>query len=89
MLNELSDEVRRFTETKPLLETVARCICDTLHIRQIALLLRRGDSFYVEQAVGVSADGASLCPHRPRPSATSSIPTNPRASTATIPMPGT
>ncbi|MFY9748475.1 MAG: SpoIIE family protein phosphatase [Acidobacteriaceae bacterium] len=58
VLNELSDEVRRFTETKPLLETVARCICDTLHIRQIALLLRRGDSFYVEQAVGVSADGA-------------------------------
>jgi sigma-B regulation protein RsbU (phosphoserine phosphatase) len=62
VLNELSDEVRRFTETKPLLETVARCICDTLHIRQIALLLRRGDSFYVEQAVGVSADGALTLP---------------------------
>ena len=62
VLNELSDEVRRFTETKPLLETVARCICDTLHIRQIAMLLRRGDSFYVEQAVGVSADGALTLP---------------------------
>jgi sigma-B regulation protein RsbU (phosphoserine phosphatase) len=62
MLNELSDEVRRFTETQPLLETVARRVCDTLHIRQIALLLRRGDSFYVEQAVGVAADGALTLP---------------------------
>jgi phosphoserine phosphatase RsbU/P len=62
MLNELSDEVRRFTETQPLLETVARTVCDTLHIRQIAMLLRRGDSFYVEQAVGVSPDGALTLP---------------------------
>ena len=62
MLNELSDEVRRFTETRPLLETVARRVCDTLHIRQIALLLRRGDSFYVEQSLGVQADGALALP---------------------------
>jgi len=62
MLNELSDEVRRFTETRPLLETVARTVCDTLHIRQIAMLLRRGDVFYVEQAVGVSPDGALTLP---------------------------
>jgi sigma-B regulation protein RsbU (phosphoserine phosphatase) len=62
MLNELSDEVRRFTETQPLLETVARTVCDTLHIRQIAMLLRRGDSFYVEQAVGFTADGALVLP---------------------------
>ena len=62
MLNELSDEVRHFTETRPLLETVARTVCDTLHIRQIAMLLRRGDVFYVEQAVGVSADGALTLP---------------------------
>ncbi len=62
MLNELSDEVRRFTETRPLLETVARTVCDTLHIRQIAMLLRRGDSFYVEQAVGVAPDGALTLP---------------------------
>jgi sigma-B regulation protein RsbU (phosphoserine phosphatase) len=62
MLNELSDEVRRFTETQPLLETVARTVCDTLHIRQIALLLRRGDSFYLEQAIGIPADGALILP---------------------------
>ncbi len=62
MLNELSDEVRHFTETRPLLATVARTVCDTLHIRQIAMLLRRGDVFYVEQAVGVSPDGALTLP---------------------------
>jgi sigma-B regulation protein RsbU (phosphoserine phosphatase) len=62
MLNELSDEVRRFTETQPLLETVAKRICETLHIRQIAMLLRRGDSFYVEEAVGVAADGSLTLP---------------------------
>ena len=63
MLNELSDEVRHFTETKPLLETVAHRICDTLHIRQIALLLRHGDTFRVEQAVGVvNADGSLALP---------------------------
>jgi phosphoserine phosphatase RsbU/P len=62
MLNELSDEVRRFTETQPLLETVAKRICETLHIRQIAMLLRRGDVFYVEEAVGVAADGTLTLP---------------------------
>jgi sigma-B regulation protein RsbU (phosphoserine phosphatase) len=62
MLNELSDEVRHFTETRPLLETVARTVCDTLHIRQIAMLLRHGDSFRLEQAVGVLADGALTLP---------------------------
>jgi sigma-B regulation protein RsbU (phosphoserine phosphatase) len=62
MLNELSDEVRHFTETRPLLETVAHRICQTLHIRQIAMLLRHGDSFRLEQAVGVSADGSLALP---------------------------
>lgn len=62
MLNELSDEVRRFTETQPLLETVAKRICETLHIRQIAMFLRRGDVFYVEEAVGVAADGTLTLP---------------------------
>lgn len=62
MLNDLSDEVRHFTETRPLLETVAKTVCNTLHIRQIALLLRHGDSFRVEQSVGVAADGALALP---------------------------
>jgi sigma-B regulation protein RsbU (phosphoserine phosphatase) len=62
VLNELSDEVRQFTETKPLLETVARTVRDTLHIRQIAMLLRHGDAFRLEQAVGVAADGTLALP---------------------------
>ena len=62
MLSELSDEVRRFTETKPLLETVAERIRETLHIGQIAMLLRRGESFYLEEAIGVASDGALALP---------------------------
>ncbi len=62
LLSELSDEVRHFTETQPLLETVARRICETLHITQIALLLRRGDAFHVEHALGLPADGALTLP---------------------------
>lgn len=62
MLNELSDEVRQFTETKPLLQTVAQRVCQTLHVNQIALLLRRGDGFYLEQAIGVAPDGTLTLP---------------------------
>jgi phosphoserine phosphatase RsbU/P len=62
MLSELSDEVRQFTETKPLLETVAQRIRQTLHVNQIALLLRRGDAFYLEQAIGVAPEGSLALP---------------------------
>jgi sigma-B regulation protein RsbU (phosphoserine phosphatase) len=62
MMSELSDEVRRFTETKPLLETVAQRICDTLHITHIAMMLRRGETFYMEEAIGVTPDGALVLP---------------------------
>lgn len=58
MLNDLSEEVRRFTETQPLLETVAHRICETLHVDQLAVLLRRGSGFFVQQAVGIHSDGA-------------------------------
>lgn len=62
LLSELSDEVRHFTETQPLLETVARRICETLHVAQIALLLRRGDAYHVEHALGLTPDGAVALP---------------------------
>ena len=42
VLNELADEVRQFTETAPLLETVARRVAETLHVDQIAVMLRGG-----------------------------------------------
>ena len=62
VLSELSDEVRRFTETKPLLVTLAQRIRDTLHIDQIAVLLRRGEGFYLEEAVGIPATAALVLP---------------------------
>ena len=62
VLNELSDEVRRFTETAPLLETVARRVAETLHINQVAMLLRRGESFQLQQAIGVTVEGTVALP---------------------------
>lgn len=56
VLNELADEVRRFTETGPLLDTVVRRVAETLHVGQIAVLLRRSEVFHLEQALGVAAD---------------------------------
>ncbi len=62
VLNELSDEVRRFTETGPLLETVARRVADTLHINQVAMLLRRGEFFQLQQSIGISTSGTLSLP---------------------------
>jgi sigma-B regulation protein RsbU (phosphoserine phosphatase) len=62
VLNELADEVRQFTETAPLLETVARKVAETLHVDQIAVLLRRSEVFHLEQAIGVPVDGAVALP---------------------------
>jgi len=52
VLNELSDEVRKYTESGPLLQTVAKCVAETLHVTQIGMLLRAGPRFHLAQAVG-------------------------------------
>jgi sigma-B regulation protein RsbU (phosphoserine phosphatase) len=62
VLNELSDEVRRFTETEPLLETVCRRVAETLHVNQVAMLLRRGEFFQLQQSIGVTAAGTLSLP---------------------------
>lgn len=62
MLNELSDEVRRFTETSPLLDTVARRVAETLHVDQIAVMLRENEAFHLKQAIGVQLNGALMLP---------------------------
>lgn len=62
ILNELSDEVRRFTETAPMLETVVRRVAETLHVDQIAVMLRRSEAFHLEQAIGVHFDGTLTLP---------------------------
>ncbi len=62
VLNELAEEVRRYTETEPLLETVARCVAETLHVNQIAMLLLRGEYFVMQQSIGISAGGTLTLP---------------------------
>jgi sigma-B regulation protein RsbU (phosphoserine phosphatase) len=52
VLSELSDEVRKYTESGPLLETVAKCVAETLHVTQIGMMLRDGTKFCLAQAVG-------------------------------------
>jgi sigma-B regulation protein RsbU (phosphoserine phosphatase) len=44
LLSELSEDVRTMVETKPLLETVSTRISESLHVPQIALLLRNGNN---------------------------------------------
>ena len=60
VLSELANEVRRFTETGPLLETVVRRVSETLHVDQIAVMLRGSESFHLAQAIGVPIDGAVM-----------------------------
>jgi phosphoserine phosphatase RsbU/P len=52
ILSDLSEEVRTMVETKPLLEKVSNKISESLHVPQVALLLRNGDSFQPEYALG-------------------------------------
>src|SRR5579885_450292 len=62
VLSDLAEEVRRFTETEPLLETVSRRIAETLHVGQIAMLLRRGEEFVLQQGIGLAANNALALP---------------------------
>lgn len=52
ILSELSEDVRTMVETKPLLETVSTKISESLHVPQIALLLKNGDGFHAAYALG-------------------------------------
>jgi phosphoserine phosphatase RsbU/P len=56
VLSELSDQARRFTEAKPLVDTVSRRISEVLHVSSIAVYLRHGRSFGIEHCIGVSDD---------------------------------
>ena len=52
ILSDLSEQVRTMVETKPLLETVSARISESLHVPQIALLLKNGNSFQPAYALG-------------------------------------
>lgn len=52
ILSELGEEVRTIVETKPLLETVAQKISDSLHVTRIALLLNQDGHYNLAHAQG-------------------------------------
>jgi len=58
ILAELSEDVRTMVETRPLLETVATRISESLHVPQVALLLRNGASFTPAYALGFDTQPA-------------------------------
>ena len=61
VLSELSEQAGRFTETRPLLETITRRISETLHVSNIGVLLQCAGGYCLEQSIGVAVDrGASL-----------------------------
>lgn len=54
ILSDLAENVRSIVETKPLLETVARRISDSLHVKQVAVLLDGSGPYHAEHALGFS-----------------------------------
>ena len=60
VLAELAMQVQAFTDTRPLMDTVAKCIGDAMHVDRIAILLRSGDVFRLQLATGVSNIGFDL-----------------------------
>ncbi len=66
ILAELSDDVRTMVETKPLLETVATKISESLHIPQVAVLLRNDDGFAPAHAIGFDTSPAVELPSESR-----------------------
>ena len=57
VLSELSDQVRQLTDSGVLIDTVLRRVSEVLHVSQIAILLRGGNVFHLEQALGMDVIG--------------------------------
>ncbi len=57
LLAELSQRVRKFNDSGPMLEMVSKSLAQTLHIDKIGVLLRGGNAFHMQHAVGLSGDG--------------------------------
>lgn len=54
ILSELASQVRRIVDTKSVLQTVAHRISESLHVSQVALLLKQEGKFQLAYAVGCS-----------------------------------
>ncbi|HEY3454401.1 MAG TPA: SpoIIE family protein phosphatase, partial [Bryobacteraceae bacterium] len=64
ILGDLANRVRTMVETRPLLETVARSISQSLHVPQVSLLLNGGQGFQVaypdSNGVEIPQDGLAV-----------------------------
>ena len=52
ILSDLGEKVRTIVETGPLLETVARRIADSLHVRRVAVMLNGGGPYRPAYSIG-------------------------------------
>ncbi len=66
ILTELSEDVRTMVEMKPLLETVSNKISESLHVPQVAMLLRNGAIFQPAHALGYDALPTAALPEDTR-----------------------
>ena len=64
VLSELSQQVRQFRETAPLIETVTKRISEVLHVAEIGVLLRSSESFPLRYAMGIPGAGTLLLNER-------------------------
>lgn len=64
ILNDLSDKVRTIVETRPLLETVATRISESLHVPRVALMLRENGTYSPAHALGYDAPPAVSFPEQ-------------------------
>lgn len=62
ILSDLSEEVHSIVDTRSLLETVSRRISESLHVPQIAAMLRQGQAFTPAYALGFAQDPAAVFP---------------------------
>ncbi len=61
VLNDLAVQVRRYTESAPLLRTVSNCVAETLHVSRITMLLRDGQEFRAaEPALALPVTGSTI-----------------------------
>jgi phosphoserine phosphatase RsbU/P len=63
ILHELAGQARTFTDSRSLIETVARRISDVLHVPQITVLLAQDGSFRMQQSLGLDLNGALALPN--------------------------
>jgi sigma-B regulation protein RsbU (phosphoserine phosphatase) len=57
LLAGLSQRVRKYNDSGPILEMVIQSLGQTLHVDKIAVLLRGENCFQLQQAVGMNLDG--------------------------------